>query len=45
MLHLIIVDDDETLLEGLSTAVNWQEMGLTVSATATDGLEALEAMQ
>lgn len=45
MFYLIIVDDDETLLEGLSTAVDWSEMGLVLSAAAKDGVEALEAMQ
>jgi len=45
MFYLIIVDDDETLLEGLSTAVDWGEMGLVLSAAAKDGVEALEIMQ
>ena len=45
MYNLIIVDDDETLLEGMSTAVDWEKLGFTVCATATDGKEALSTIQ
>lgn len=41
MLNLIIVDDDEALLEGLSTAVDWESLGYCVRGTARNGKEAL----
>lgn len=45
MLNLIIVDDDETLLEGLSTAVDWETLGYRVSGTARNGKEALQVLE
>ena len=45
ILNLMIVDDDETLLEGMSTAVDWAALGYTVVAAAKDGREALEMLE
>lgn len=45
MYKLIIVDDDETLLEGLTLAVDWNHYGFEVIGTATDGLQALEKIR
>lgn len=43
--RLMIVDDDETLLEGLQTAVRWQDVEMQVSAIATDGKAALDKLR
>ena len=45
ILNLMIVDDDETLLEGMSTAVDWAALGFSVVAAAKDGREALELLE
>lgn len=45
MYKLFIVDDDETLLEGLTVAVDWNHYGFEVIGTATDGLQALEKIR
>ncbi|MBO7709722.1 MAG: response regulator [Lachnospiraceae bacterium] len=45
MFNLMIVDDDETLLEGMVTAVDWNKLGFQVIFAAKDGVEALEALE
>ena len=45
MYSLVIADDDEILLEGLSTAFDWQALNIQVAAAVTDGAAALEALR
>lgn len=45
MYKLFIVDDDETLLEGLSCAVKWESFGVSLIGTAIDGMQAMELLQ
>lgn len=45
LFKLMIVDDDEMLLEGMSTAVDWRSQGFEVCCTATDGRQALERLR
>ncbi|MGH4038870.1 MAG: response regulator transcription factor [Sphaerochaeta sp.] len=42
---LIISDDDEILLAGLLSLVKWNDMDIEVVASATNGIEALEAVK
>lgn len=39
---LLIVDDEASMLEGLSTAVHWEALGYSIAALLPDGLEAIE---
>lgn len=39
MLKVIIIDDVETIVEGLKNIIKWQEYDCKVVATASDGLE------
>lgn len=45
MFDLIIVDDDETLLEGMTTVVDWNALGFRVAFAARDGVEAFNALE
>lgn len=42
MLKLIIVEDEDLLREGLSTCIDWNELGYELVGTAEDGVMALE---
>lgn len=39
MLKVVIIDDVETIVEGLKTIVKWQNYGCEVVGTASDGLQ------
>lgn len=45
MFRLVIADDDEILLKGLSSAFDWAELGIEVAASALDGEKALQAVR
>ncbi|HHW47390.1 MAG TPA: response regulator, partial [Clostridiaceae bacterium] len=38
---LLIVDDEKTILEGLKTVVDWNELGFEIIGEASNGIEAL----
>lgn len=42
MMKVMIVDDEPRLRQGLQTLIPWESLGLTVTATASNGIEALE---
>ena len=41
MYHVVLVDDERLILEGLSKVVKWHEFGCEVAGTAQDGREGL----
>ena len=41
-LNLLIVDDELSIRTGLRESIDWEELGITVMATAKDGLEAYD---
>lgn len=45
MIDLLIVDDEETIREGLRDYVPWNEMGINIVGTAEDGIDALEKIK
>ncbi len=45
MYRVMLVDDEYLELEMLEKHVPWQEIGFIVSATASDGLEALSLLE
>lgn len=45
MYHVLIVDDERIIREGLSRHIPWDEMGISVAAVAASADEALEAVQ
>ena len=45
MQKIVIADDDEILLEGLTNAFDWHTLGITVAASVADGLHALKAVK
>lgn len=45
MYKLIICDDDEIILEGLSTVISWEEMGVTLKGTASNGQDAVDLIE
>lgn len=45
MLNVLLADDETKVLRHLQTAVPWQQLGLTVSATVQDGMEALRTVR
>lgn len=45
MYKVLIVDDEETIVTGLSRLLPWQKYGCVVSATANSGQKALEAVR
>ena len=45
MLKVFLVDDEIRVLNHLKLAVNWNDLGLTVSGYASNGLEALELLK
>ncbi|MCA1042514.1 response regulator [Bacillus infantis] len=42
MYKLLIVDDEQLVIDGLSAAIDWEEHHITITATASDGEEAFE---
>ena len=42
MYKLLIVDDEKSIRSGIANGIPWEDWGFTVTATASDGLEALE---
>ncbi len=44
-LTLLIVDDELSIRTGLRKAIPWSELGITVLATASDGLEAFDLIK
>lgn len=45
MFRLVIADDDEILLEGLTSAFDWAELNIEVTASVVDGDKALAAVK
>ncbi len=45
MFRIVIADDDEILLEGLTCAFDWAELGIEVAASVVDGDKALAAVK
>ncbi|MDL4839329.1 response regulator transcription factor [Aquibacillus rhizosphaerae] len=42
MYKVLLVDDERTILEGISAIVDWESQGVVLSGTARNGIEALE---
>lgn len=42
MYKVLLVDDERTILDGISSIVDWEEQGVVLSGTANNGIEALE---
>ncbi len=42
MLKLLVVDDEEFVVDGMKSALDWQSLGVELVGTAYDGQEALE---
>ena len=38
---VMIVDDEKIIRDGLQEAINWEQFGFTIAATASDGVEAI----
>ena len=45
MFQAILCDDNEIILEGLSSQIKWKDLGIELTATAADGNEAWELIQ
>lgn len=45
MYKAILCDDNEIILEGLKTGINWSSMDITVVGTADDGLKAQQMIE
>ena len=45
MYHLIIIDDEPKIAEGMSSLFPWQNVGFEVAGTFTSAREALDFMQ
>lgn len=44
MYRVLIVDDELTILNGLSCIINWADYGLEIAGQASNGIEAMEIM-
>lgn len=42
MYKVLLVDDERTILEGISKIVDWESQGVLLSGTARNGIEAME---
>ncbi|WP_407272297.1 response regulator [Radiobacillus sp. PE A8.2] len=42
MYRVLLVDDERTILEGISTIVDWESQGVLLAGTAMNGLDAME---
>lgn len=45
MYHMMIVDDDSFVLEGLKNEIDWKSLGIEISMACSNGREALEALE
>lgn len=45
MYKLLIADDDEIILDGLASDIDWERHGIRVVGTGTNGIEALELVK
>jgi two-component system response regulator YesN len=45
MYNVLVVDDEDLILEGMTLLVDWQAWGFRIAATADDGLSALEILR
>jgi two-component system response regulator YesN len=45
LFQAILCDDNEIILEGLETQINWTELGISLAGTASNGNEALSLIQ
>lgn len=43
--QLLVVDDEATMRKGIANFMNWETIDCTVTATACDGLEAIEILK
>lgn len=44
MYTVLLIDDEPSVLESLSTEIHWQQLGVGTILTAADGIQALEIM-
>lgn len=42
MIKLLIADDEQIILDGISESIDWDSYGIKVAGTATNGIDALE---
>src|SRR5512138_1019041 len=42
MIKLLIADDEQIILDGISESIDWNSYGIKVAGTATNGVDALE---
>ena len=45
MYKVMLVDNEATILEGLTNIINWQQLDCSIAAQAHNGQEALEIQQ
>ena len=45
MYHVLLADDEESVLNVLRTSIDWQGLGIETLLTANDGLAALEVFE
>ena len=45
MLKVFLVDDEQVILEGLSMMIDWEQEGLKIVGTASDGMEAFQMIR
>lgn len=45
MTKVVIFDDEEIVLDGVQTIIDWERWGLTLMGTATNGIDALEIVK
>ena len=45
MFNLLIVDDEPLVQIGIKSMLNWQDLGIHICATASNGQEALAAIE
>lgn len=45
MYKVLLVDDERTILDGISSIVNWEGQGAILSGTANNGVEALDFIE
>ena len=45
MYHVVIIDDEPIIVEGISKLVPWEKYGCMVTACAYDGKEGLTTIQ
>lgn len=45
MYQVLLVDDEPIVKVALRTIVNWESLGFSICATASDGVEALQFIE